>query len=207
MTGRPEYFGSFLDKIVEGLLVLLPPAALLGPWAGSGRVFGYRILVVLLVGCAVTGWIYPIWVRRFSRAACAIVVVAVAWAVTGVVGAMRLGPRRDLSSLMGAGLALAGAWSVARLISDRHIRRERALRDVAIGWAVAVWVGAPLAVWEILTARHLGTYADGAWRNHPGLYRQPATWLTNPNLYAVFLAVGSVWVGVVGVRSATGGCG
>lgn len=64
-------------------------------------------------------------------------------------------------------------------------------------------MGAPLAVWEILTARHLGTYADGAWRNHPGLYRQPATWLTNPNLYAVFLAVGSVWVGVVGVRSAT----
>lgn len=203
MTGRPEYPGSFLDMIVEGLLVLLPPAALRGPWAGSGRVFGYRILVVLLVGCAVTGWIYPAWVRRFSRAACAIVVVAVAWAVTGVVGAMRLGPHRDLSSLMGAGLALAGAWSVARLISDRHIRRERALRDVAIGWAVAVWAGAPLAVWEILTARHLGTYADGAWRNHPGLYRQPATWLTNPNLYAVFLAIGSVWVGVVGVRSAT----
>ncbi|PZM50355.1 O-antigen ligase domain-containing protein, partial [Salmonella enterica subsp. enterica serovar Derby] len=86
-------------------MVLLPPAALLGPWAGSGRVFGYRILVVLLVGCAVTGWIYPAWVRRFSRAACAIVVVAVAWAVTGVVGAMRLGPHRDLSSLMGAGLA------------------------------------------------------------------------------------------------------
>ena len=72
MTGRPEYPGSFLDMIVEGLLVLLPPAALLGPWAGSGRVFGYRILVVLLVGCAVTGWIYPAWVRRFSRAACAI---------------------------------------------------------------------------------------------------------------------------------------
>lgn len=117
MTGRPEYPGSFLDMIVEGLLVLLPPAAP-GPWAGSGRVFGYRILVVLLVGCAVTGWIYPAWVRRFSRAACAIVVVAVAWAVTGVVGAMRLGPHRDLSSLMGAGLALAGAWSVARLISD-----------------------------------------------------------------------------------------
>ncbi|MQU40873.1 O-antigen ligase domain-containing protein, partial [Pseudomonas sp. FSL R10-2172] len=88
-----------------------------------------------------TGWIYPAWVRRFSRAACAIVVVAVAWAVTGVVGAMRLGPHRDLSSLMGAGLALAGAWSVARLMSDGYLRRERALRGVAIGWAVAVWMG------------------------------------------------------------------
>ena len=202
MTGRPEHPDSSLSKFVEGLSVLLPPAALLGPWAGVGSVFGYRILVVLLAGCAVTGWIRPAQVRRFSRAACAIVIVAVAWAVVGTVGAIRLGPYRDLSSLMGGGLALMGAWSVARLISDGHLRRERALRNIAIGWAGAVWMGVPLAVWEILTARHLDTYADGAWRNHPELYHQPATWLTNPNLYAVFLAVGSVWVGVVGSRSA-----
>ena len=202
MTERPEHPGSFLSRTVEGLLVLLPSAALLGPWVGVGGVFGYRILVVLLAGCALTGWIRPVQVRRFSCAACAIVIIAVAWAVIGTVGAIRLGTSRDLSSLMGAGLALAGAWSVARLMSDGYLRRERALRGVAIGWAVAVWMGVPLAVWEILAARHLGTYTDGAWRNHLGLYRQPATWLTNPNLYAVFLAVGSLWVGVIGVRSA-----
>ena len=95
MTGRPEHPDSSLGKIVEGLSVLLPPAALLGPWAGVGSVFGYRILVVLLAGCAVTGWIRPAQVRRFSRAACAIVIIAVAWAVVGTVGAIRLGPYRD----------------------------------------------------------------------------------------------------------------
>lgn len=180
-AGRPPR----LESAVAWAVGLLPPAALFGSWAGVGPVFAYRVLVIALVAMAlVTG--------RRSRAGLAVLVLAVLWLGIGAVDAATGAPGRSLGELAAVALGLAGMWAVIRL------RRFQMVGPLARGWAVGVLVSTPVAVWEVATSRHLSTYLNGAWMGHPNVYRAPATWLTNPNLYAVLMAVA---VPLLAVRS------
>lgn len=163
-------------RLVAWCVGALPTAALLGPWAGVGPLFVYRLIVVCLV-------VLALMVGRRSRAGLVVLALAVLWLGVGAATALTVGPGRQWSELAAVALGLAGLWSMARL------RDYDSVCWLARGWAVAVALSLPVAVWEVATARHLPGYLNDAWRNHPGLYREPATWLTNPNLYAVFTAI------------------
>ncbi|MCI1748609.1 MAG: O-antigen ligase family protein [Acidipropionibacterium sp.] len=163
-------------RLIAWCIGALPAAALLGPWAGVGPLFAYRLVVVCLVVLAVLA-------GRRSRASLTILGLAALWLGTGAATALTVGPGRQWSELAAVALGLAGVWSIARLRDHDPVRR------LARGWAVAVAISLPVAAWEVATARHLPGYLNGVWKNHPGLYRQPATWLTNPNLYAVLTAI------------------
>lgn len=164
---------------------LLPPAALFGSWAGVGPVFAYRVLVVALVVIALVA-------GRRSRAGLAVLVLAVVWLGIGTADVATGAPGRSLGELAAVALGLAGMWAVARL------RRFEMVGPLARSWAVTVLISTPVAGWEMVTSRHLSTYLNGAWMGHPDVYRAPATWLTNPNLYAVLMAVA---VPLLAVRS------
>ncbi|MDN6555060.1 MAG: O-antigen ligase family protein [Acidipropionibacterium acidipropionici] len=163
----------------------LPLAALLGSWAGRGPVFAFRILVVALLVLAVIA-------GRRHRAGVMVVGLAVLWLGIGSADALLGAPGRRWSELVAVALGLAGMWAMVRL------RRFDPVTWLARGWAAAVLASIPVAVWEVATSRHLSTYLNGAWIGHPNVYRAPATWLTNPNLYAVLMAVA---VPLLGVRS------
>lgn len=154
----------------------LPVAALLGPWAGAGPLFGYRVLVGVVAVIAVV-------LGRRSRASLAVLGLAVLWLGVGAATALTGGIGRQWSELVAVALGLAGVWSMTRL------RRFDLVRWLARGWTVAIGISLPVAAWEVATVRHLSSYLNGVWRGYPGVYRAPATWLTNPNLYAVLTAI------------------
>lgn len=165
------------------LIGALPLAALLGSWAGRGPVFAFRILVIALVGLAAIA-------GRRHRASVTVAGLGVLWLGIGSADALLGAPGRRWSELMAVALGLAGIWAMVRL------RRFDPVTWLARGWAAAVLVSVPVAVWEVATARHLSTYLNGYGAAHPGLLRAPATWLTNPNLYAVLMAVAVPLLGV-----------
>lgn len=165
----------------------LPLAALLGSWAGRGPVFAFRILVMALLVLAVIA-------GRRHRAGVMVVGLAVLWLGIGSADVLLGAPGRRWSELVAVALGLAGMWAMVRL------RRFDPVTWLARGWAVTVLVSSPVAVWEYLTSRHLSSYLNGIWMGHPNVYRAPATWLTNPNLYAVLMAVAVLVLGVCAGR-------
>lgn len=185
---------GFLANLRWWLIATLPVGALLGPHLGVGPVFAFRLTVVALA-------VLSVLTTRPTRGSRAVVVGAV-WIGSVVVGWLThlSGPGRSLPDLAGAGLLLVGVWVFTREPVGPGAERPGVVRLVpvaalSLGWGLAIAVSMPVAVWEIATGRHLHGYIDGTWRNHPGVYRAPATWLTNPNMYAVFLAVGCPLLG------------
>lgn len=178
-------WGSGLPRLVGVLVGALPVAALLGPWAGHGPVFAFRVLLIALVVLAVI-------CGRRHRASLVIAGLAVLWLGVGGLDVVLGAAGRRWSELAAVALGLAGMWAVVRL------RRFDPVTWLARGWTLAVLLSLPVAAWEYLTARHLTTYLNGAWIGRPNVYRAPATWLTNPNLYAVLMAVA---VPLLAVRS------
>lgn len=175
--------------MVAWLVGALPLAALVGPWAGVGAVFAFRLFVALLV--VVAGFR-----GRRSRASVAVVMLAAIWLGVGACTTLstRGGQWTELASVA---LGSGAVWAVFRL------RHDAPLVALVRGWAVAIAVATPMALWEIVTARHLSTYIGGDWANHPGTYHEPATWLTNPNLFGVLTAT-AVPLLAVGARRDVG---
>lgn len=173
------------DLAAGVLIALLPLAAALGPIAGYGPVFAFRVIIVVLGVLALTA---P---RRWTRTDTAMVGVGAVF-VLAALGSVAVSPfAKDWRELAAVALGLTLIWSLARLGADW-------LTWWCRGWIPAFVLTGTIAVWELLSGRHLPGYRGGAWRSRPDVYSDPGATFINPNLFAVFL-LGCLGFAVVGM--------
>lgn len=172
------------DLAAGVLIALLPLTAALGPIAGVGPIFAFRLVVVAL---AILALLTP---RRWSRADTAFVALGGLFLLAAA-GSAALSPfDKDWRELVAVGLGLALMWSLSRLGPANLVWWCR-------GWVPGFALCGAVAVWEIITGHHLSGYRGGAWRSRPDVFTEPGATFINPNLFAVFL-VGCLGFAVVG---------
>ncbi len=156
------------------LLGLLPITAVLGDLVGIGPVYAYRINALLVV---IVALFLPKRNRlfRLSTLIAGFLLLLVAGLSTLV---------NDLSRNYGELLNILLTLGLCRAFIKARLREWAWF---CRGWLVAFLGTVPLAVWELITGKHLPGYRNGAWVQHPDWYWQPGATFTNPNLYAFFL--------------------
>lgn len=176
--GIPDQIGSLMQRYI---LWLLPTAAAFGSFVpGVGRVFGFRVLVLLLFTLVLfKPNTKPRRTRSFSRFR----VLAFAWILVSLVGLMFVkdvdAALTDTASIF-SGLLLGYALVVAR---GGFLEK---LAQIYAGWVLSFLATTAIAVYELTTGSHLSNYFAGA--SVVGIdTRLIASAFGNPNAYAVYL--------------------
>lgn len=178
--------GAASDRLTAILVFALPLTAALGPLAGVGPVFAFRLVALALgiLALAARG--------RPGRLELAIAALGGLW-LTASLFSLVLSPiAKGWSELLAVGIGFVLAWALARIGGQQ-------LRWFCRGWTPAFALAGGIAVGELLTGRHLPGYRGGAWRQLPQVYKDPGGTFVNPNLFAVFL-LATIGFSVLGSR-------
>jgi hypothetical protein len=165
---------------------LLPVFAAAGPVLSAFRgLYAFRVACVFVVFVAV---VFLLGRGRWRGPDVWLVLVALSFAVAGLVGLPRVQPgsvnsySEFLAIMLGLSAALATrGWQ--RVVPGLYIALAR-------GWVVAGLAACAAAAWEVATGIHFPGYTEAT-------APQPAATFGNPNALAIFVVMATVWAVVV----------
>ncbi|WP_203568886.1 O-antigen ligase family protein [Aestuariimicrobium ganziense] len=186
-----------IERAARLLLFLLPVAASVGPMIRIGPLALARVVVAGLVALAVL----LVWRRgELPRVAVWLLLFLGAWMAWGIFRVHGEEGQRELLSVAVGLLTLVATVSVAgRDTTSQRSDPMSWLRTSTRGWLLGWFAVSLPALWEISTGRHLWNYREDSAPWIRLVATDAASYMVNPNLFAMFLAaaMGMLMVGWV----------
>lgn len=178
----PSQARTWVGPFALAAAFLLPILATVALYLPGGLLMPARLVTLLLAGIAVAQFLF----RRepLPRGVCvAVGTVCGVFVVCGVVGALRFPGASSVEVATVFFLLLGLAASL--VLSDRL----RFVGALIAGWEVSAALAAAVAIWEIVTARHLPLSVGT--RSFEGVehWNEITSFFDNPNLYAYHCVV------------------
>lgn len=185
------------ENFIKILIFLLPLFAVLGNRVKLGPLLGYKLVILFLLVATIlfpknkmwlTGQIRTIGKNnfRFPRFSIATYVAAFWCSIFSLVSLASIlfsSIKRNYVHLIGVWLIILLAWVLARLT-------KRGWVILARGWLFSFLVTSSIAIWEILTDKHLSGYMAKSKFARTETDLGIASTFINPNMYGFYLVFG-----------------